>query len=145
MIVIRNPSFFNKIGAGFSMDFHCMVIWIFPDAAHQKVLFYPEIFHSLYAVESQKKDRYFSQIQQQPTNSTRSWISSAWQNGALSEHRMVLLSPDVPPSCRQMRPSRQYLQQYWPILANINTGSNPQIQIRGMLGFAVCPPGICRF
>ena len=88
-----------------------MVIWIFPDAAHQKVLFYPEIFHSLYAVESQKKDRYFSQIQQQPTNSTRSWISSAWQNGALSEHRMVLLSPDVPPSCRQMCPSRQYWQQ----------------------------------
>ena len=28
---------------------------------------------------------------------------------------------------------------------HVNTGSNPQIQIQGMLGFAVCPPGICRF
>ena len=49
-------------------------------------------------------------------------------------HRMPLLSPDVPPSC---------LTADAPIpsipAARKSKSVNPQIQIRGMLGFAVAP------
>ena len=64
----------------------------------------------------------------------RAWSSPKWLTGCPCYPRMCHLAV-----CQQMRPSRQY----W-LRPQIQI-RDPQIQIRGMLGFAVTPPGICRF